>query len=183
MTRVDFLKSIGFTGAALVAVLTGCVREGDTVVDALVLPGPQTSTAPGSTTGSTTTTAPTTSTTTTGTPATTTTGTSVDLSGITNRLLTIDLSSTAATALRTVGGYVTQSGIVVAQVSAGVYAAVTQTCSHEPRKNVIFNKTEFYCTVHGARFDLTGKGKNSYGSKGIAVYKVATDGKTVVVYN
>ena len=178
MTRVDFLKSIGFTGAALVAVLTGCVREGDTVVDALVLPGPQTSTAPGSTTG----TMPG-STTTTGTPATTTTGTSVDLSGITNRLLTIDLSSTAATALRTVGGYVTQSGIVVAQVSAGVYAAVTQTCSHEPRKNVIFNKTEFYCTVHGARFDLTGKGKNSYGSKGIAVYKVATDGKTVVVYS
>ena len=81
------------------------------------------------------------------------------------------------------GGYVAQSGIVVAQVSTGVYVAVTQTCSHEPRQNVIFNKTEFYCTVHGTRFDLTGKGKNSFGSRGIAVYNVATDGKTLVVYS
>jgi len=173
MTRFDFLKSLGFTGAALLAALTGCVHEGDTVVDALVLPGPQSSTTPGS------------STTTTPVSATTTpvTSTTTTLSGITNRLLTIDLSSTAAAALKTVGGYLTQSGIVVAQVSAGVYVAVTQTCSHEPRKNVIFNKTEFYCTVHGARFDLTGKGKNSFGSRGIAVYKVATDGKTLVVYS
>lgn len=171
MTRYDFLKSMGFTGAALMAVLTGCVHEGDSIVDALVI-SPVSST-PVSTTS------PTSSTTT---SSTTTAGSPTDLSTIKNRLLTIDLSSTAAAALKTVGGYIAQSGIVVAQVSAGVYAAVTQTCSHEPRKNIIFNKTEFYCTVHGARFDLTGKGKNSFGSGGIAVYKTATDGKTLVVY-
>ena len=81
------------------------------------------------------------------------------MSTIKNRLLTIDLST--ATALKTVGGYLIQSSIVVAQVSAGIYVAVTQTCSHEPKKAIIFNKTEFYCTVHGARFDLTGKGKTA----------------------
>ena len=71
----------------------------------------------------------------------------------------------------------------MAQSSQGTYIAATQTCSHEPRQAVIFNKTEFYCTVHGARFDLTGKGKNSFGSKGITVYKTATDGATLVVYS
>ncbi len=171
MTRYDFLKSMGFTGAALMAALTACVHEEDTVVEALTLSATQSGTAV----------APVASTTTT-TPMTTTAVTGgTDLSTITNRLLTITLSSSAA--LAKVGGYVVQSGIVVAQVSAGVFVAVTQTCSHEPRKAIIFNNTEFYCTVHGARYDLTGKGKNSYGSKGIAVYKVATDGKTVVVYS
>ena len=171
MTRYDFLKSIGFTGAALMAAMTGCVHESDTVVDALTLAGPQSGTVTAPISGTTTT------------PATSTTTGGIDLSTIKNRLLTIGLSGSAATALKTVGGYIVQSGIVVAQVSAGVYAAVTQTCSHEPRKNIVFNKTEFYCTVHGARFDLTGKGKNSFGSRGITAYKTATDGKTLVVYS
>ena len=179
MTRFEFLKSIGFTGAALMAAMTACVHESDTVVDALTLASPKsgTTTAPASGT-----TAPGSSTTTT--PVSTTSATSTtDLSTIKNRLLTIDLGSSAAAALKTVGGYIAQSGIVVAQISQGVYAAVTQTCSHEPKKNIIFNVSEFYCTVHGARFDLTGKGKNSFGSRGLTVYKTATDGKTLVVYS
>ena len=175
MTRYDFLKSMGLSGAALMAALTSCVREEDTVVNALTLPGTQ----------STTVTTPTTTTTTSGTTTTpvTTPTSGVNLSTITNRLLTIDLTSSAATALKTAGGYLVQSGIVVAKSNSGAYVAVTQTCSHQPRNAIIFNKTEFYCTQHGARFDLTGKGLNSFGSRGITVYKVATDGKTLVVYS
>ncbi|GAB3787058.1 hypothetical protein GCM10028818_51370 [Spirosoma horti] len=179
MTRYDFLKSMGFTGAALMAALTSCVRDEDTVVNALTIPGTQSTTV--TTPSTTTSTSPASGTATT--PASTTSAGSTDLSTITNRLLTIDLGSSAATSLKTVGGYLAQSGIVVAQVSTGVYVAVTQTCSHEPKKAIIFNKTEFYCTQHGARFDLTGKGKNSFGSRGLTVYKVATDGKTLVVYS
>lgn len=173
MTRFDFFKSLGFTGAALMAAMTSCIYEEDTLVDALIIPGPQSTSPTTSTVASGTATAPA--------STTSTTGSGVNLSQITNRLLTINLSTT--TALKTVGGYVAQSGIVVAQVSAGVYVAVTQTCSHEPKKAIIFNKTEFYCTQHGARFDLTGKGKNSFGSKGLTVYKTATDGTTLVVYS
>ncbi|KAA9357500.1 Rieske 2Fe-2S domain-containing protein [Larkinella humicola] len=176
MTRFEFLKSLGFSGAALLVAMTSCIHEEDTVVDALTLAGPQSTTPASSTTAT-----PSSGTVTT--PGTSTTTSGTDLSTIASRLLTIDLTSSAATALKTVGGYLAQSGIVVAQVSAGVYVAVTQTCSHEPKKKIIFNKTEFYCTEHGARFDLTGKGKNSFGSKGITVYKTATDGKTLVVYN
>lgn len=175
MNRYEFLKSMGLTGAALMAALTSCVHDDDSVVNALTISPVQsgTTTTPAT---STTATTPTTST-------TTATGNGTDLSAIKNRLLTVDLSSQAASALKKVGGYIAQSGIVVAQVSAGVYVAVTQTCSHEPKKQVIFNVSEFYCTAHGARFDLTGKGKNSFGSRGIAVYKVATDGLTLVVYS
>ncbi len=162
MTRYEFLKSMGFKGAALMAVMSSCIREEDTYIEALTV-------------------TPTTGTTVTTPPVTTTPTT--DLSTIKNPLLTLDLTATANAALKTVGGYVAKSGIVVAQVSAGVYVSVTQTCSHEPKKRIIFNKTEFYCTDHGARFNLAGKGLNSFGSKGITVYKVATDGKTLVVYS
>ena len=172
MNRFEFLKSMGFTGAALMAALSSCVRDEDSVVNALTLTPPQSGTP-----------TPPVSTTTTTPASTTTTGNGTDLSAIKNRLLTITLSSTSAASLKKVGGYLAQSGIVVAQVSAGVYVAVTQTCSHEPKKQVIFNVSEFYCTAHGARFDLTGKGKNSFGSRGITVYKVATDGITLVVYS
>ena len=177
MTRYDFLKSLGFTGTALMVALTSCVREEDTVVDALTLSATQSGTA----TSPVSATTPTSGTTTT--PTAATAGNGTDLSAIKNRLLTIDLTASAASALKTVGGYLVQSGIVVAQVSAGTYAAVTQTCSHEPKKAIIFNKTEFYCTQHGARFDLTGKGKNSLASRGITAYKTATDGKILVVYS
>lgn len=167
MTRYEFLKSMGFKGAALMALMTSCIREEDTYINALtekaisitpVTPTPPVTTTPG-------------------------TGTGTDLSTIKNRLLTLDLTQAANAALLTVGGYIRQSNIVVAQVSAGVYAAATQTCSHQPRNKIIFNRTEFYCTDHGARFDLSGNGLNSLGSRGIAVYRVATDGKTLVVYS
>lgn len=148
------------------AVMSSCIREEDTYIEALKIT-PTTGTA--DTTPPVATTPPNTSTT--------------DLSTIKNPLLTLDLTAAANASLKTVGGYITKSGIVVAQVSAGVYVSVTQTCTHEPKKQVIFNKTEFYCTAHGARFSLAGKGLNSFGSKGITVYKVATDGKTLVVYS
>lgn len=174
MTRYEFLKSMGFRGAALMAAMTSCVKEEDTFVEALTINPNQTS---GTTSGTGTTTG-----TTSGTSTTTTTGTitTEELNKITGVKLKIDL--TTSTKLSTVGGYLQQSGIVVAQVSTGVYAAVTQTCTHEPKKKVIFNKNEWYCTDHGARFSLTGSGLNSLGKKGITVYKVANDGKTLVVY-
>lgn len=168
-SRYQFLKSMGFKGAALMALMTSCIREEDTYVEALsVNPNSSTGTSTGTGTGSST---------------GSTTGATTDLSTITNRLLTIDLTATANAALKTVGGYLVKSGIVVAQSSAGVYVAATQTCTHEPKKKIIFNKTEYYCTDHGARFDLKGKGLNSFGSKGLTVYKTATDGTTLVVYS
>ena len=163
------------------ALLTSCVNQEDTVIEALSLQN-QTETSP-------TQTVPDTSSTTT--PPTSPSAVKLDssaaisteaLNAIKNPRLKIDLTQSANAALLKVGGYLRSSGIVVAQSAAGVLVAATQTCTHEPKKQVVFNKTEFYCTAHGARFGLTGSPLNTIARTAITVYKVATDGNTVVVY-
>lgn len=166
MTRYEFLKNMGFRGAALMALLTSCINEEDTYVDALTLSASQTS-------GGSTTTPPTTS----SIPAN-----GVDPATIKSYLVKLDLTATTTKALQTVGGYMIQSGVVIARVNASTVVAATQTCSHEPKKKVYYTQGVFYCSEHGARFSTAGKGLNSFGSKGLTIYKIATDGKTLVVY-
>jgi nitrite reductase/ring-hydroxylating ferredoxin subunit len=161
MTRYEFLKSMGFTGAALMAALTSCVKPEDTYIPVakIDLNSATTPTVPV-------------------TPVTPTS----NLNSITNPLLKIDLTTSS---LKNVGAYVIQNNIVVAQVSAGAYAAVTNLCSHEPKRKVVYDKnsTQFYCTDHGATFDLKGVPlPNSITNRSITAYQVATDGKTLVVY-
>jgi nitrite reductase/ring-hydroxylating ferredoxin subunit len=194
MTRYEFLKSAGFSGAALMALLTSCVREDDKYVNALTIApdGTTKETATGTTTGSTTGTATGTTTGSTIGTATGTTGgtssanssiiTTEELSKITSTKAKIDLTSTTYAKLNTVGGYMIVSNIVIALSNANTYIAATVTCSHEPKKQMIYYNNEWYCTAHGARFSLTGAGLNGNGRAGLTVYKVATDGKTLVVY-
>jgi nitrite reductase/ring-hydroxylating ferredoxin subunit len=160
MTRYEFLKSMGFTGAALMGALTSCVNQEDTYVPVTRI---DLNATPVSTV-----------------PVTPVIPTS-NLNSITNPLLKIDL---ATSAIKTVGAYIIQSNIVVAQVSAGTYAAVTNLCTHEPKRKVVYDKsaTQFYCTDHGATFDLTGVPLNSVTRVAIKAYQVATDGKTLLVY-
>lgn len=188
MTRYEFLKSAGFSGGALVALLTSCVRESDKYVEALTIAADGT-TKGTTTTGTTTTGIATTGTTPTGTTTTGTTTTGVtgvitteELNKITSTKLKIDLTSSNYAKLQTVGAYMIISNIVVALSKANTYIAATVTCSHEPKKQIVYSNNEWYCTAHGARFSLTGSGLNGNGRAGLAVYKVATDGKTLVVY-
>ena len=101
--------------------------------------------------------------------------------GGTGNELLLDLNSAAYIKLNTVGNYVVVSGIVIARVSATAFAAVTQVCSHEGRRQVVFNAGEFYCAAHGARFDTAGKGLNSTGSRGLKTYATLLEGTTLKV--
>jgi cytochrome b6-f complex iron-sulfur subunit len=101
--------------------------------------------------------------------------------GGTGNELILDLNSAAYSKLNTVGNYVVVSGIVIARVSTSSFAAVTQVCSHEGRRQVVFNAGEFYCAAHGARFDTAGKGLNSTGSRGLKTYVTTLDGTTLKV--
>ncbi len=101
--------------------------------------------------------------------------------GGTGNDLLLDLNSAAYTKLNTVGNYVIVSGIVIARVSATAFAAVTQVCSHEGKRQVVFNAGEFYCPAHGARFDTAGKGLNSTGSRGLKTYVTTLEGTTLKV--
>lgn len=157
MTRYEFLKSMGFTGAALMAALTSCIKQEDTYIPvARIDANSATSTTPVL-------------------PATPTT----NISSITNPILKIDL---ATSTIKTVGSYLIQSNIVVAQVSAGAYVAVTNLCTHEPKRQVYYSDGSFFCSAHGAQFNLSGSPLNNVARTPIKAYQVATDGKTLVVY-
>ena len=106
---------------------------------------------------------------------TTTTG------GTTGNELSLDLTSATYSKLNTAGNYVIVSGIVIARVSASEFAAVTQVCSHEGQRKVVYNSGEFYCPVHGARFSTAGKGLNSTGSRGLKTYVTSLQGTTLKV--
>jgi nitrite reductase/ring-hydroxylating ferredoxin subunit len=157
MTRYEFLKSMGFTGAALMAALTSCVKEEDTYIPVTRIDA-----------NSVTPTTPVI-------PATPTT----NISSITNPLLKIDL---ATSTIKNVGQYLIQSNIVVAQVSVGAYVAVTNLCTHEPKRQVYYSDGSFFCSAHGAQFNLSGTPLNNVARTAIKAYQVATDGKTLVVY-
>lgn len=101
--------------------------------------------------------------------------------GVTGNELILDLTSAAYTKLNTVGNYVIVSGIVIARVSTSTFAAVTQVCSHEGQRKVVYNAGEFYCPSHGARFDTAGKGLNSTGSRGLKTYLCLLEGTTLKV--
>ena len=101
--------------------------------------------------------------------------------GVTGNELILDLTSAAYTKLNTVGNYVIVSGIVIARVSTSTFAAVTQVCSHEGQRKVVYNAGEFYCPSHGARFDTAGKGLNSTGSRGLETYACLLEGTTLKV--
>jgi cytochrome b6-f complex iron-sulfur subunit len=94
---------------------------------------------------------------------------------------TINLDEAAYTSLKTVGNFLVVQEVVVVCTAANTYVAVTVICSHEGQKQVAYRKAsnDFYCSAHGANFDINGKGKNSTGSGGLTVYKAVLTGNNL----
>ncbi len=97
---------------------------------------------------------------------------------------TINLNDVANAGLATVGGYVISNSVVIAKTASG-YAAATVICSHEGRQEITYRgaNNQWYCTAHGATFDINGGGLNSNGSKGLTIYKTALSGTTLRIYS
>lgn len=168
MTRYEFLKNAGFTGGALLALLTSCVKEEDTFVKALSISPPENTAFPTSTEPS-------------DKPVSLVGKISTDeLNKISNVKLTLMYAQNAE--LSKSGGYVVKDAIVVAVDKSGSLLAASTTCTHESRTQVIFLNEEWFCTAHAARFAKNGTGLNLYGRAGVEVYKVATDGVKIVIY-
>lgn len=180
-SRYEFLKALGFTGPALMAVLSSCSQNEDFNVAALVV-NANGEVVPGIGTTQASTPSPVSNPTTGGTTGSTTGGTTTSPSTI-NALFKVDLNSTAAKNLKTAGGYiVVNNAYVVGKTTTGNYVAASVVCTHEPKRKVILNKTEFYCTEHGARFSLTGQTLNTVTRTNLRVYKTQVDGTTLLVY-
>lgn len=193
-SRYAFLRKVGFQGPALMALLAACTREGDSDVDALILnkDGIKVNALDSTKAASSGTTSNGSSTSTGSNPGGSTAAGNVKPTGlvstevlntITSYLAKIDLASNAASALKNIGGYVILSNTyVVGRSQDGAYVAASNLCTHEPKRRVIFNKSEYYCTDHGARFSLSGLGLNSLGNRGLTVFKTAYDGKTLLIF-
>jgi cytochrome b6-f complex iron-sulfur subunit len=98
---------------------------------------------------------------------------------------TLDLSLPANKALNTNGGYLISNQVVVARTITGAFVAVTVVCSHEGETKVSYNANanNFSCSAHGATFDITGKGTNSNGSKGLKTYQTTLTGTMLRVFS
>lgn len=168
MTRYESLRSIGFTGAVLMAALASCAQESDTYFPAPKIGGDGVLVEPPSATPVVIPTMPAKGIT--------------DISKITNALAKVDILVTSTSKLENINGYVIVNNIVIAQVSTGAYAAVINSCGHEPKRQITYSEGAFYCTAHGSTFDLKGIPINQVSRSSIASYQVATDGKMVVVY-
>ncbi len=192
LTRYQFLKKVGFTGPALLAAIHSCSQKEDYFIESLIL------NKNGETVASLDSTAKTSSSNGTNSGGSTNTGGSsggsssnlpfgkvstADLAKITSPLAKIDLTSSAAKSLATAGGYVIVSNMyVVGTTSNGDYVAATNLCTHESKRRVTFNRSEFYCTDHGARFALNGAPLNTIARSALNVFTTANDGKTLVIY-
>jgi cytochrome b6-f complex iron-sulfur subunit len=151
MNRKEFLKGLGFSGAAIFA--TYCMGGLTACSSSTSSPTPSNPTNPGTTT-------------------------KVDF--------TLDLTQNANAALNVNGGFVinTANQVVVARTTSGSFAAVTIVCSHEGNPNVSYNSSanNFRCSVHGATFDLQGRGTNANGSRGIKAYQTTLTGNLLRVF-
>lgn len=102
----------------------------------------------------------------------------------TNLDITVDLTDEKYKDLETIGNYVIHEGIVISRTITGEYAAATHTCSHESLNQITYtNDNEWFCTAHGARFDLAGNGLNANGSDGLKIYQVELTGTQLRIFD
>jgi Rieske Fe-S protein len=98
---------------------------------------------------------------------------------------TLDLTNSAYAALKTNGNYIIYDNVVVARTTTGSYVAATLICSHQGQPQVTYDKTgnRFYCTAHGALYNLSGVGLNQEGANGLTIYKTTLTGTSLHVYS
>jgi cytochrome b6-f complex iron-sulfur subunit len=70
---------------------------------------------------------------------------------------TLDLTSSANSALATNGGYLYNSGVIVARTLTGAFIAVAQACTHQG-VTVIYQSSanDFFCSAHGSTYSSNG---------------------------
>jgi Rieske Fe-S protein len=97
---------------------------------------------------------------------------------------TINLNDAANAALATTGGYVITNAVVIAKTANG-YAAATVICSHEGKQQITYRSgsNQWYCTAHGATFNINGTGVNGNASNGLTIYNTALTGTTLRIYS
>ena len=107
----------------------------------------------------------------------------VDTSGGVN--FTIDLNDSANQALKTDGGYVYNSGIIIINEGNNVIRAFSQHCPHQGY-SVEYSKSQgiIYCPAHGSTFNATnGALTGGPATTGVTEFTVTVSGTKITVTN
>jgi len=102
----------------------------------------------------------------------------------TNVDFTLDLTSPANAALNKNGGYIYQSGVIVARTTSGSYVAVSQTCTHAGGTvEYIASTNDFFCPSHGSNFATNGSVVNGPASSPLTRYTTVLTGTSLRVHS
>ena len=97
---------------------------------------------------------------------------------------TLDLTQTANSPLLNNGGYVYNSGVIVARTMAGTYIAVQQLCTHETVAVTYQGVNHrFFCNGHGATFNESGSVIGGPAPRALQSYNTSLTGNSLRVYS
>jgi cytochrome b6-f complex iron-sulfur subunit len=102
----------------------------------------------------------------------------------TNIDFTLDLTDPANSALKTNGGYIYKSGIIVARSTSGAYVAVYSACTHTG-STVMYNTSNnrFHCPAHSSDFSTNGSVINGPANQALHQYNTSLTGNSLRVYS
>ncbi len=95
---------------------------------------------------------------------------------------TVDLSASGNAALTRDGGYLYNSGVIVARIAAGNFVAVSAACTHQGQ-NVQFTGNQFYCSAHGSSFSTTGARTAGPANSPLRKYNTTITGTSLRVFS
>ncbi len=96
--------------------------------------------------------------------------------------LSLDLTASANSALKSPGGYIYNGGLIIAHLTNGSYVALSQTCTHQGGTvQYLASSNVFFCPVHGSAFSTDGSVVNGPAGQALRKYNVSLSGTTLKV--
>lgn len=93
---------------------------------------------------------------------------------------TVNISSGALSAA---GGYLIQSGVIVARTTSNAFVAVSATCTHQGGTLGFTGSNIFSCPVHGATFDTSGNVLSGPATTALQKFNTTLSGNSLRVYS
>lgn len=99
---------------------------------------------------------------------------------------TLDLTNSANSALKNVGGYVYSNNVIVARVSSTLssasFVALAEACTHAGcTVSYSGNSSHFVCPCHGGNFDTSGNVVSGPPPSALTKYKTTLNGNVLTV--